>query len=79
MDGDRDLDFVTWGQSDLSNPESQRLQVFENIDLSFLQIANLRGVLFGSLDWFDSDGNGRLDVLITGEQEGSLVSTLYEF
>ncbi|MGB0650485.1 MAG: FG-GAP repeat domain-containing protein [Rhodothermales bacterium] len=79
MDGDTDLDFVTWGQTDLSDPESQRLQVFENIDLSFLQIADLRGVLFGSLDWFDSDGNGRLDILITGDQEGSLVSTLYEF
>lgn len=79
MDGDQDLDFVTWGQSDLSDPESQRLQVFENIDLSFLQISSLRGVLFGALDWFDSDGNGRLDVLITGEQEGDLVITLYEF
>jgi hypothetical protein len=79
MDGDRDLDFVTWGQDDLSDPEGQKLQVFENIDLSFLRIANLRGVLFGALDWFDSDGNGRLDVLITGEQEGKLTITLYEF
>lgn len=79
MDGDLDLDFITWGQADLSDPESQKLQVFENIDLSFLRIADLRGVLFGALDWFDSDGNGRLDVLVTGEQEGSLVITLYEF
>jgi len=79
MDGDQDLDFVTWGQEDLSDPESQKLQVYENIDLSFLQIADLRGVLFGALDWFDSDGNGRLDILMTGEQEGSLGSTLYEF
>ncbi len=79
MDGDRDLDFVTWGQEDLSDPEGQKLQVFENIDLSFLQISDLRGVLFGALDWFDSDGNGRLDILVTGEQEGSLTIVLYEF
>lgn len=79
MDGDQDLDFVTWGQDDLSDPEGQKLQVYENIDLSFLRISNIRGVLFGALDWFDSDGNGRLDVLITGEQEGQLVTTLYEF
>jgi len=79
MDGDQDLDFVTWGQDDLSDQEGQQLQVFENIDLSFLRIARLRGVLFGALDWFDADGNGRLDVLITGEQEGKLIITLYEF
>lgn len=79
MDGDQDLDFATWGQDDLSDPEGQWLQVFENIDLSFLRIANLRGVLYGALDWFDSDGNGRLDILLTGEQEGELVITLYEF
>jgi len=79
MDGDRDLDFVTWGQNDLSDPESQKLQVFENIDLSFLQIGNLRGMLYSAINWFDSDGNGRLDILITGEQEGELGITLYEF
>lgn len=79
MDGDQDLDFVTWGQEDLSDPEGQKLQVYENIDLSFLRISNIRGVLFGALSWFDSDGNGRLDVLITGEQEGQLISTLYEY
>lgn len=79
MDGDQDLDFVTWGQDDLSDPEGQKLQVFENIDLSFLQIANLRGMLFGALNWFDSDGNGRLDILITGEREGALFITLFEF
>ena len=79
MDGDQDLDFITWGQDDLSDPEGQKLQVFENVDLRFLQIADLRGMLYGALNWFDFDGNGRLDVLITGEQEGSLLSTLYEF
>lgn len=79
MDGDEDLDFVTWGQGDLSDSEDQKLQVFENIDLSFLQISDLRGVLYGAISWFDSDGNGRLDILITGQQEGALVITLYEF
>lgn len=79
MDGDTDLDFITWGQDNLSDPEGQKLQVFENIDLSFLRLSNLRGVLYGSLNWFDSDGNGRLDVLITGEQEGKLVISLYEY
>lgn len=79
LDGDTDLDFVTWGQQDLSDPESQKLLLYENIDLSFLQIANLRGVLFGTLNWFDSDGNGRLDILLTGEQEGELIITLFEF
>lgn len=79
MDGDTDLDFITWGQDDLSDPEGQRLQVFENIDLRFLRISNLRGVLYGALNWFDADGNGRLDVLITGEQEGKLVISMYEY
>ena len=79
MDGDTDLDFITWGQDDLSDPEGQRLQVFENIDLRFLRISNLRGVLYGALNWFDADGNGRLDVLITGEQEGALVISMYEY
>jgi len=79
MDGDEDLDFVTWGQEDLSDPESQKLFVYENIDLSFLRIATLRGVLYGALNWFDSDGNGRLDILITGQQEENLTITLFEF
>ncbi len=79
LDGDADLDFVTWGQQDLSDPESQKLLLYENIDLRFLEIANLRGVVFGALNWFDSDGNGRLDILLTGEQEGELVITLFEF
>jgi hypothetical protein len=79
MDGDTDLDFITWGQDDLGDPEGQKLQVFENIDLSFLRLSNLRGVLYGALAWFDSDGNGRLDVLLTGEQEGKLVISLYEY
>lgn len=79
MDGDTDLDFITWGQDDLGDPEGQKLQVFENIDLSFLRISSLRGVQFGALAWFDSDGNGRLDVLLTGEQEGKLVIALYEY
>lgn len=79
LDGDTDLDFVTWGQQDLSDPESQKLLMFENIDLSFLQIADLRGVVFGALNWFDSDGNGRLDILLTGEQDGQLIITLFEF
>ncbi len=79
MDGDLDLDFVTWGQEDLSDPESQKLFVFENIDLSFLQISSLRGMLYGAVNWFDSDGNGRLDIMITGQQEDNLIITLFEF
>ena len=76
-DGDGDLDLVAIGWNDLENPTAT---IYENEEGAFTPLnTGLQGVSYGSADWADYDGDGDLDVIITGAADGLEASTtLYE-
>jgi VCBS repeat protein len=78
FDGDGDLDILVAGIVDLSSNENQRILVYEQQDGAFTLAFSLRGVLFGPTIWYDSNGNGRLDILMSGIQEKALVMSIFE-
>ena len=78
IDDDGDLDLVVAGNENASRGETTKL--YENIDDgAFAEVdADLAGVVSGTTDFFDADGDGDLDLLVTGEQGFSPSATLYE-
>lgn len=71
FDNDEDLDFLVSGVDDNSggpDPFVNKMLVYENINgnFSLLNGTNLPGCTQCAMDWADSNGDGRIDVLITG-------------
>ncbi|MFT4603314.1 MAG: hypothetical protein ACI9W4_000027 [Rhodothermales bacterium] len=78
LEGDGDLDLLVAGIEKLEIPDNRQIVVYEQIDSGFVLRHRFRGVLFGPTIWFDYNGDGRLDILTAGIQEGSLVMILFE-
>jgi hypothetical protein len=78
FDGDGDEDLLVAGIQDLAQNDHQRIIVYEQEGGVFSKRFELQGVLFGPTTWYDYDGNGRLDILMTGIQENRLVMTIFE-
>lgn len=75
FDGDGDLDLVITGQN--SNYELLST-IYENEGGTFVDIgAGLAGVSDGSSNWGDYDGDGDLDLIITGQNRNGMVSKIY--
>lgn len=76
-DGDGDLDLLIKGEDGSSNATAI---IFRNNDGSFTDIkAELTGVENGSGDWGDYDGDGQLDLILTGEDEsGTRSASIYK-
>ncbi|MGM0947255.1 MAG: FG-GAP-like repeat-containing protein, partial [Bacteroidota bacterium] len=75
-DGDGDLDILLTGENSSSNRVSR---VYRNDGGTFVDInAGLEAVAFSSVAWGDYDGDGDLDILLTGDNaSGQRVSSVY--
>ncbi|MCC3409915.1 MAG: S8 family serine peptidase [Microcoleus sp. PH2017_10_PVI_O_A] len=74
-DNDGDLDILLSGSTVISGSSVRIAKVYRNDSGSFTDIAaNLQGVWLGSADWGDYDKDGDLDILITGNADGSFSS-----
>ncbi|MFT5141615.1 MAG: hypothetical protein ACI80V_001124 [Rhodothermales bacterium] len=78
FDGDGDEDLLVAGIQDLEESDHQRIVVYEQVGGVFSKRFDLRGALFGTTTWYDYDGNGRLDILMSGIQDGRLIMTIFE-
>lgn len=78
FDADGDLDLLLGGTESLSSTENQSILVYEQEAGSFSLSMSFRGVLFGPTLWYDYNGDGRLDILVSGFQGDALVSFLLE-
>ncbi|MGM0947256.1 MAG: FG-GAP-like repeat-containing protein, partial [Bacteroidota bacterium] len=64
-DGDGDLDILLAGDDTGSN---QLTKIYRNDGGTFVDInAGLEGIRLGSVSWGDYDGDGDLDILLSGE------------
>ena len=80
MDGDGDDDLLVAGAQNLEAPYDPVTSVFVNNGnggFLFGQFA-LPGIVFGDVDWSDMDGDGDLDIALTGDLgDGNLYSGVF--
>jgi len=75
-DNDGDLDILIAG---ITASDNYITKIYRNVDGNFeeLTAANLTGVSQGSAAWGDYDNDGDLDIMITGDSNGSYITKIY--
>ncbi|MDA1028476.1 MAG: VCBS repeat-containing protein [Bacteroidetes bacterium] len=77
VDGDGDTDLLVAGAKNLTAPFNAVTQIILNEgNLVFREAgANLPGIAFGDASWGDMDGDGDLDIALTGDKGGGELYT----
>ncbi|HEY5745891.1 MAG TPA: FG-GAP-like repeat-containing protein [Chryseolinea sp.] len=80
IDNDEDLDFLFGGMDDHTggpDPFVNKIFVYENTGGVFNQLSTttLTGTSQCSMDWADSNGDGKIDLLVTGPGVGYVANT----
>lgn len=79
FDGDGDQDFAACGASNPAPPYDQRTIIYRNTRGRFAPVsAGLPGTMLCTLDWGDMDGDGDLDLALTGESAQGSLTVVYE-
>lgn len=79
LEGDGDPDLFVQGISDPAVITGQRLVVYRNDSGSLTMISDARSAVFGGAAWVDYDGNGRQEIILTGERDDQRRVIIYEF
>lgn len=79
FEGDGDLDLFIEGLTDPTDRTGTRLFIFRNGNGVFQQVADERSLVFGGAAWVDYDSNGRMDIIVTGENNDEHQVLIYEF
>ncbi|MBO6575636.1 MAG: VCBS repeat-containing protein [Rhodothermales bacterium] len=78
IDGDGDSDLLISGSTTNAPPYAAATVILERVDDTFVELATLPGAMFGDADWFDADGDGDLDLALTGDADiGNPVTAVY--